>query len=82
MAQEIVVAGGGDFNDTPQQTVVVQPAEPTVVIIEQDNTAVWVAGVAVPLIIAIVGWWLQARWRKQHPGMELTLANIKKSREK
>lgn len=48
----------------------------------QDNTAVWVAGVAVPLIIAIIGWWLQHKWHKANPNMPLTVANYKKSREK
>mgnify|MGYP003657178558 CR=1 FL=1 len=48
----------------------------------QDNTIVWVAGVAVPLLIACVGWWLQHTWRRQNPNTPLTVANYKKSRTK
>ena len=78
-----VILAGGDFaGKMQQQTAMQQPQQTKVIIVTQDNTAVWVAGVAVPIIIACIGWWLQSRWRKEHPGMPLTVANIKKSREK
>jgi len=69
----------------PQQQMIQQTGQshqPIIIQQVQDNTVVWVTGVVVPLTIAIIGWWLQHKWRKQNPGMTLTWKNIKKSKEK
>ena len=41
-----------------QTTISVQPPEVTIIQPPPDYTFLWVSGVAVPLIIAFVGWWL------------------------
>ena len=50
--------GGGE-----QQQIILQP-EIHIEQPPQDNTLLWVSGVVVPLVIAIVGWWLVHRRRK------------------
>ncbi len=72
---ELQLAGGGNFDQ--QQTIQVQVIQPP-----PDYTLFIVSGVVVPLLIAVVGWWLQARWRKANPGMDLSWQNVKKAREK
>ncbi len=69
-----MLAGGGNFSE--QQTIIQVVAPPP------DYTLIMVTGVLVPLLIAMVGWWLQHRWRKQNPDMQLTWENVKKSRDK
>ncbi len=82
IADFIRVGGGGESEQRTMEQTVMQDSGPDVIVIQQDNTAVWVAGVIVPVAIAIIGWWLQHKWRKDNPNMPLTIANIKKSREK
>jgi hypothetical protein len=74
---QLQLAGGGDFSKMPQQQTIIQVVAPPV-----DYTLIMVTGVLVPLLIAMVGWWLQHRWRKQNPDMQLTWENVKKSRDK
>lgn len=57
---ELMMLAGGPVDDMPQQTVILQP-EVTIVQPPPDNTLLWVSGVVVPLVIAIVGWWLVHR---------------------
>ena len=73
---ELQLAGGGNL-DQQQQTIQVQVIQPPT-----DYTPLIVSGVIVPLLIAAVGWWLQSRWRKANPGMDLSWQNVKKAREK
>ena len=41
-------------------------AEPTVIVVEQDNTLLWVSGVVVPLVVAAATLYFQRRWAKAH----------------
>ena len=84
IADFIKVGGGNEF-PPEQRTFTEQQVtkDIDVVVVQQtDWTPILVTGVIVPLVIAAVGWWLQSRWRKEHPGVPLTIANIKKAREK
>ena len=78
---DFIKVGGPTEQRTMEQQVISKDID-VVVVQQTDWTPIIVTGVVVPLLIAAVGWWLQARWRKQHPNMPLTIANIKKSREK
>jgi len=73
-SENMLAGGGGDF---PEQQTIIQIVAPPA-----DYTLIMVTGVLVPLLIAMVGWWLQHRWRKQNPDMQLTWENVKKSRDK
>ena len=66
-----VLAGssGGEFfpPQQQQQAMVQQPLKIEVVAPPQDNTLLIVSGILVPLIIAMVGWWLTHRKREALP---------------
>ena len=69
-----------------QQQAVIEVPPPKVIIHNPpppDNTMLVVTGtIIVPLLIAGITLWFQHKWRKDNPGMPMTLANLKKSREK
>ena len=60
-----------------QKTIVVQVETPP-----SNDALIITTGVVVPLVIAMVGWYLQSRWRKNHPGVPMTLENVKKRMKK
>ena len=59
MSNPIQVAGGGSFPE--QQTAIVVQPEVHIIQPPPDNTLLWVSGVAVPLLIATIGWWIHIR---------------------
>ena len=64
------LAGGG-FEEYPQQQQwTQQTVQPQIIVVEDGGPWV-ITGVLVPVLIAIVGWWLHRRWAKQHPGEKL-----------
>lgn len=70
--KSFMVAGGGG-NYPPQQQMIQQTptaAERIIIQQESDNTAVWVAGVVVPLLIAGIGWWFQHKKNESKPELE------------
>lgn len=75
-----LLAGGGDWQQ--QQTFPQQQMQVPQIIVVEDGGPWIITGVVVPLVIALVGWWLQRRWKNENPGMKLTWENVKKSREK
>lgn len=63
---EFMVAGGGDLPEQRmmQQQAMIPEVRVEVVQPPQDNTLLWASGVIVPLIIAMVGWWIHSHRKK------------------
>jgi hypothetical protein len=59
MDKPIQLAGGGNFDQ--QQQIIIPEVHVEVVQPPTDYTLVIVTGVVVPLIIAVIGWWLTQR---------------------
>lgn len=78
---ENLLAGGGNFDGfhPPQQQTAIS-GQPQIIVVEDGGPWI-ITGVVVPLVIALVGWWLQRRWKDNHPGMKFTWKNIKKSHQ-
>ncbi len=62
--EELMIAGGGNLDDMPQQQAIVIQPEVTVVQPPPDHTLAWTAGVVVPLLVAGIGVWLHFRKKK------------------
>ena len=63
--EHIMVAGGGNFDDMPQQQVAVPQVHVEVVQPPPDHTYLWMSGVIVPIIVAAIGLWIAHRRRER-----------------
>jgi hypothetical protein len=58
---QLQLAGGGNFDQSPQQQMAQPEIRVEVVAPPQDNTLLITTGIVVPVVLAILGWWLTHR---------------------